>query len=74
MCLTLGRAVLDAARAAGHIDVLETFGATLITDTCWWGPTRYLHALAHCKAAAHTPYHRAGASCASQSCPPPRAH
>lgn len=35
LAITCGRAVLEQARAAGHIEVLETFGATLITDTCW---------------------------------------
>ncbi|MBU1329824.1 MAG: DUF521 domain-containing protein [Gammaproteobacteria bacterium] len=35
LAITCGRAILEQARAAGHIAVLETFGATLITDTCW---------------------------------------
>ena len=35
LAITCGRAVLEQARAAGHIGVLEAFGATLITDTCW---------------------------------------
>lgn len=35
LAITCGRAVLEQARAAGHIAVLETFGATLVTDTCW---------------------------------------
>ncbi|MCD5996126.1 aconitase family protein [Pseudomonas sp. CDFA 602] len=35
LAITCGRAVLELARAAGHIAVLETFGATLVTDTCW---------------------------------------
>ena len=35
VAITCGRAVLEQAREAGHIAVLETFGATLITDTCW---------------------------------------
>jgi len=35
VAITCGRAVLEQARHAGHIAVLETFGATLITDTCW---------------------------------------
>jgi predicted aconitase/predicted aconitase with swiveling domain len=35
MVLTLGRAVHDRARGAGHVDVIETFGATFVTDTCW---------------------------------------
>nr|WP_314421009.1 aconitase family protein [uncultured Pseudomonas sp.] len=33
--ITCGRAVLEQARAAGHIAVIEGFGATLISDTCW---------------------------------------
>ena len=32
---TLGRHVYAEAEAAGHISVLETFGMTFITDTCW---------------------------------------
>ncbi|NWD04647.1 cis-3-hydroxy-L-proline dehydratase [Pseudomonas gingeri] len=35
LAITCGRAVLEQARAAGHIAVIEAFGATLITDTCW---------------------------------------
>lgn len=35
LAITCGRAVLEQARAAGHVAVLEAFGATLITDTCW---------------------------------------
>lgn len=35
LAITCGRAVLEQARKAGHLEVLETFGATLITDTCW---------------------------------------
>jgi len=35
IAITCGRAVLEQAREAGHIAVIETFGATLITDTCW---------------------------------------
>ncbi|OEC34162.1 hypothetical protein A7D25_15375 [Pseudomonas sp. 21C1] len=35
LAITCGRAILEQARAAGHIAVLEAFGATLITDTCW---------------------------------------
>ena len=35
MAITCGRAVLEQARAAGHIAVLEAFGATLVSDTCW---------------------------------------
>jgi len=35
LAITCGRAVLEQARAAGHIAVIEAFGATLVTDTCW---------------------------------------
>jgi predicted aconitase/predicted aconitase with swiveling domain len=35
LAITCGRAVLEQARDAGSIDVIETFGATLVTDTCW---------------------------------------
>ncbi|NVZ64228.1 DUF521 domain-containing protein [Pseudomonas gingeri] len=35
LAITCGRAVLEQARTAGHIAVIEAFGATLITDTCW---------------------------------------
>ncbi|AWY44384.1 DUF521 domain-containing protein [Pseudomonas putida] len=35
LAITCGRAVLEQARAAGHLDEIETFGATLVTDTCW---------------------------------------
>ena len=35
MAITCGRAVLEQARAAGHIAVIEAFGATLVSDTCW---------------------------------------
>ncbi|WP_460122534.1 cis-3-hydroxy-L-proline dehydratase [Pseudomonas sp. S2_C03] len=35
LAITCGRAVLEQARAAGHIDEIERFGATLVTDTCW---------------------------------------
>jgi predicted aconitase/predicted aconitase with swiveling domain len=33
------RAVLDAARAAGHLDVVEAAGATLVADTCTYVTT-----------------------------------
>lgn len=33
--ITCGRAVLEQARAAGHLTAIEAFGATLVTDTCW---------------------------------------
>jgi predicted aconitase/predicted aconitase with swiveling domain len=35
LAITCGRAVLEQAREAGHIGVIEAFGATLVTDTCW---------------------------------------
>ncbi|MNI29906.1 hypothetical protein D3C73_837330 [compost metagenome] len=35
LAITCGRAVLEQARAAGHIAEIERFGATLVTDTCW---------------------------------------
>ena len=35
LAITCGRAVLEQARAAGHIAVIEAFGATLVCDTCW---------------------------------------
>jgi len=35
LVITCGRAVLEQARDAGYIDVIENFGATLVTDTCW---------------------------------------
>lgn len=33
--LTLGRAVHEKARASGAMAILEDFGVTVITDTCW---------------------------------------
>ncbi|MDD1016771.1 aconitase family protein [Pseudomonas rubra] len=35
VAITCGRTVFEQARAAGHITVLEHFGVTLVTDTCW---------------------------------------
>ncbi|QXI31090.1 cis-3-hydroxy-L-proline dehydratase [Pseudomonas vanderleydeniana] len=35
VAITCGRAVLEQARSAGHLEPIEAFGATLITDTCW---------------------------------------
>lgn len=35
LAITCGRAVLEQARETGHIAVIEAFGATLVTDTCW---------------------------------------
>ncbi|MCY1544291.1 hypothetical protein D9M68_801660 [compost metagenome] len=31
----MGRDVNDKAREAGYVEILEKFGAQLITDTCW---------------------------------------
>mgnify|MGYP000890592278 CR=1 FL=1 len=33
--LTLGRHVEAQARSAGYLAVIEAFGATIVTDTCW---------------------------------------
>lgn len=35
LAITCGRAVLEQARETGYIAVIEAFGATLVTDTCW---------------------------------------
>ncbi|SDI59590.1 predicted aconitase subunit 1 [Pseudomonas flavescens] len=35
LVITCGRAIHEQARAAGYLSVLEAFGATLVTDTCW---------------------------------------
>jgi predicted aconitase/predicted aconitase with swiveling domain len=35
LAITCGRAVLEQARAAGHLEAIEAFGASLVTDTCW---------------------------------------
>ena len=35
LAITCGRAVLEQARAAGHVRVLEAFGAVIVSDTCW---------------------------------------
>jgi hypothetical protein len=35
LAITCGRAVLEQAREAGYIAVIEAFGAILVTDTCW---------------------------------------
>jgi len=35
LVLTFGRSVQEQASKAGHIQVLEDFGATLVNDTCW---------------------------------------
>jgi cis-L-3-hydroxyproline dehydratase len=33
--ITCGRHVLEQARDAGHVAVLEAFGVQFVTDTCW---------------------------------------
>ncbi|CAM3781535.1 hypothetical protein CCOS865_03932 [Pseudomonas reidholzensis] len=35
VAITCGRGVLEQARTAGHLAVLEAFGVLLVTDTCW---------------------------------------
>lgn len=35
LAITCGRAVLEQARAAGHVGVIEAFGAVIVSDTCW---------------------------------------
>ena len=35
LVITCGRAVLEQARAAGHVATLQAFGAQLLSDTCW---------------------------------------
>lgn len=35
LVITLGRAVQEQARAAGHVQTLQDFGALLVNDTCW---------------------------------------
>ncbi|SEE71603.1 cis-3-hydroxy-L-proline dehydratase [Pseudomonas kilonensis] len=35
LAITCGRAVLEQARKAGYLTAIETFGAVLVTDTCW---------------------------------------
>lgn len=35
LVITLGRHVHEQARQAGHVAVLEAFGAQFVTDTCW---------------------------------------
>ncbi|MDR8386289.1 aconitase family protein [Pseudomonas sp. JL2] len=35
LAITCGRAVLEQAREAGHLQAIEAFGALLVTDTCW---------------------------------------
>jgi len=35
LAITCGRAVLEQARQAGHLNAIEAFGALLVTDTCW---------------------------------------
>ena len=40
MVATMGRAVYEDARAAGHTATLKDFGVEFVTDTCWWGSRR----------------------------------
>lgn len=35
LAITCGRAVLEQARTAGHVGVIEAFGAVIVSDTCW---------------------------------------
>nr|WP_197978081.1 aconitase X [Rhizobium sp. CFBP 8752] len=35
MIVTCGRAVHEAARQAGYVEVAEAFGVRFVTDTCW---------------------------------------
>lgn len=35
LVITTSRAVRDKATAAGFVDIVESFGASIITDTCW---------------------------------------
>ncbi|BBP59068.1 aconitase family protein [Pseudomonas sp. St316] len=35
LAITCGRTVLEQARKAGYLAAIETFGAVLVTDTCW---------------------------------------
>ena len=35
LAITCGRTVLEQARAAGYIAVIEDFGAVIVSDTCW---------------------------------------
>ncbi|WP_339504872.1 cis-3-hydroxy-L-proline dehydratase [Pseudomonas sp. RL_105y_Pfl2_101] len=35
LTITCGRTVLEQARKAGYLATIETFGAVLVTDTCW---------------------------------------
>ena len=35
LAITCGRTVLEQARVAGYIAVIEAFGAVIISDTCW---------------------------------------
>jgi predicted aconitase/predicted aconitase with swiveling domain len=35
VAVTLGRAVLEQARAAGYVATLEDFGVQFVSDTCW---------------------------------------
>ncbi|KAB8233069.1 uncharacterized protein BDW43DRAFT_319835 [Aspergillus alliaceus] len=33
--ITTGRNTYELAEKAGYVDIIDTFGATIITDTCW---------------------------------------
>lgn len=33
--ITTGRDIYEKSKKAGYIDIIEEFGATIITDTCW---------------------------------------
>ena len=35
LAITCGRTVLEQARVAGYIAVIEAFGAVIVSDTCW---------------------------------------
>ena len=35
LAITCGRTVLEQARVAGYVAVIEAFGAVIISDTCW---------------------------------------
>ena len=35
LAITCGRVVLEQARTAGHVGVIEAFGAVIVSDTCW---------------------------------------
>jgi len=35
LAITCGRTVLEQARVAGYVAVIEAFGAVIVSDTCW---------------------------------------